>query len=41
MIKKKQGEDSKRKSIALKASYDESSENESDEDDDDDEMNKI
>ena len=36
---KKQGEESKRKSIALKTSYDESSENESDEDDE--EMNKI
>ena len=33
---KKQNEDSKRKSIALKASYDKSNENESDQDEDDD-----
>ena len=33
---KKQNEEPKRKSIALKASYDESNENESDEDEDDD-----
>ena len=38
---KKQNEDSKRKSIALKASYDDSSANESDGDEDDEELNKI
>ena len=38
---KKQGEEFKRKSIALKTSYDELSENESNEGDDDEEMNKI
>ena len=38
---KKQNEDSKRKSIALKASYDDFSANESDGDEDDEELNKI